>query len=363
MEKLRAWFLANRRKFPWRESPLPYAVWVSEVMLQQTRAAVVIPYFEKWMQRFPTLEALAKASVDEVVKCWEGLGYYARARALHLGAQEVVSKREGVIPSEREALEEIRGIGPYTAGAILSFAYHKRAPAVDGNVARVVSRLFFIQEEISRPQTRQRIEQLVEKMLPQVEPWVVMEALIELGALVCQKKADCYRCPMQEQCIAFQRKEVFNVPVKKPSAASLSLRRLSYIILFQGEVFIRKAEEGKVMAGLCEFPYLDEDSAAQIKSSSKQISLFGLRLRKGKDLSSVRHTFTRFRVELLPSIWYAAEKRESAQGFWVSIEKLKSLAFSSGDRRILEQLQKEDLFCPESSSAVINCRMGSKMIR
>ncbi|NGX59959.1 MAG: Adenine DNA glycosylase [Chlamydiae bacterium] len=142
IETLKHWFKEEKRNFPWRIAPNPYTVWISEVMLQQTRAAVVIPYFERWMKRFPSIQSLADATVDEVIKMWEGLGYYSRARALHEGARYVVAHYHGKLPSSLQLLQKIKGLGPYTIGAIQSFAFHQKAPAVDGNVMRVISRLY-----------------------------------------------------------------------------------------------------------------------------------------------------------------------------------------------------------------------------
>lgn len=147
--KLKHWFEENKRNFPWRGKPSPYAVWVSEVMLQQTQASVVVPYFERWIVRFPSIEVLASASIEEVIKLWEGLGYYSRARSLHEGAKFLVEHHNGTLPSDPIALAKVKGLGPYTIGAILSFAFHQKAAAIDGNVTRVMSRFFLHRAEHS----------------------------------------------------------------------------------------------------------------------------------------------------------------------------------------------------------------------
>ena len=157
-------------------------------MLQQTQVSVVIPYFDRWMNRFPTLRHLAKATLDEVIKEWEGLGYYSRARNLHEGARYVLEKHEGILPETREELQKIKGLGPYTIGAIRSFAFHHKAAAVDGNVIRVLARYFKIEDDIAKPKTIQMIRDRAEAILPEIEPWIVAEALIELGATLCTKK-------------------------------------------------------------------------------------------------------------------------------------------------------------------------------
>src|ERR1700722_10190653 len=178
IDSLKDWFVREKRDLPWRENPSPYAVWISEVMLQQTQASVVIPYFERWMARFPTVAVLAEASQGEVIKMWEGLGYYSRVRHLHQAAKDLMYRYAGDLPRTREGLEGIKGIGPYTRGAILSFAFHQKAAAVDGNVLRVLARYFAIEEEIEK--AKKSITELTESILPEEEPWIVMEGLIEL---------------------------------------------------------------------------------------------------------------------------------------------------------------------------------------
>lgn len=179
---LHQWFREMNRPFPWRENPNPYRVWISEVMLQQTRASVVIPYFERWMELFPGPHVLARAPLEEVIKAWEGLGYYGRARHLHEGARQIVHQFNGLLPSKREQLEKIKGLGPYMVNAILSFAFHQRAAAVDGNVSRVLARHFMIEDDIARHATKKRIQAFADEVLDIKKPWITAEALIELGA-------------------------------------------------------------------------------------------------------------------------------------------------------------------------------------
>ncbi len=170
---LKKWFIEHKRDLPWRDSPSPYSIWVSEIMLQQTQASVVVDYFIRWMERFPTIRSLAESSLELVLKMWEGLGYYSRARHLHEAARYFLEQHEGNIPADREELEKVKGLGPYTIGAILSFAFHLRSPAVDANVARVLARYFCIEEDISPRQSsarRWRIWEIAEQILPDEEP-------------------------------------------------------------------------------------------------------------------------------------------------------------------------------------------------
>jgi A/G-specific adenine glycosylase len=256
INELKKWFSIHKRDLPWRENPSPYRVWVSEIMLQQTQASVVIPYFERWMTRFPTVESLASAPIEEVIKLWEGLGYYARARNLHQGARYVVEKHQGIIPNTAEQLAPIKGLGDYTIGALLSFAFHQRAAAVDGNVIRVLSRYLAIEEDVAKQPTLRKIRAEAQKMLPVEEPWIIVEALIELGATICQKKPKCSECPIRKGCQGFVKGIAQNLPYKSTKSETIALYRLVPIIEHEGCILIRKVGEGEIMSDLHEFPYL-----------------------------------------------------------------------------------------------------------
>ena len=195
-QSLITWFQENKRVFPWRDKISPYATWISEVMLQQTRAEVVVPFFLRWMRLFPTVETLAKAPIETVIKAWEGLGYYRRARYLHSAACSIMENHNGILPNTLENLQKIKGMGPYTVGAILSFAYKKKIAAVDGNVLRVLARHFEIGKEIDKQSTQKEIRDLAESILPEKESWIVNEALIELGATLYRpNNPHCTKAP------------------------------------------------------------------------------------------------------------------------------------------------------------------------
>ncbi len=327
---LRDWFEENKRNFPWRGNPSPYAVWVSEVMLQQTQASVVVPYFERWMARFPTIEALAAAPIEEVIKLWEGLGYYSRARNLHEGAKFLVEHHNSNLPSDPKLLAEVKGLGPYTIGAILSFAFHKKAAALDGNVARVISRFFCIEEPIDLPSVQKRLREKVEELLPDTEPWVIMEALIELGATVCTRRPACADCPLRDDCRAYHLGKAEQLP-KKKQRTSITLLEREVLLINHQEAFLVQQHRGKkVMSGLYEFPYVDRGLSD---------TFYPGKLHHCKNLKTVTHTFTRYKSQLFPSLWIAEEKRE-IEGFqWLALEKLPTLPFSSGHRQILNLLE------------------------
>ncbi|MES2272912.1 MAG: A/G-specific adenine glycosylase [Chlamydiota bacterium] len=339
MRELHNWFQANQRDFPWRINRTPYRVWVSEVMLQQTRASVVIPYFKKWLALFPDVHTLAAAPVELIIKTWEGLGYYSRARNLHLGAKQVVSQFGGEIPSKGEELAKIRGLGPYTIGAILSFGFGQRAPAVDGNVTRVLSRYFAIRENVDKTAVKRIIQDHARDVLDREEPWMTAEALIELGATVCQPKPRCLECPLQKGCAGFKQKIAESLPIKNGEKKITQLQRTVVFIEAQGAILVKKGLPGKVMADLYEFPYFEMNQALweQREVLEAVQEKWGLKIEISQRLAEVKHTFTRYRVTLYP--WVAtSDFQVKLEGYqWLSREELKALPFSSGHLRILKQ--------------------------
>ena len=201
---LLAWYRAHRRDLPWRRTRDPYAIWISEAMLQQTRVETVIPYWERFLARFPDVEALATADADDVIACWAGLGYYSRARNLHRAAQIVVERHAGRLPADVELLRELPGVGRYTAGAVASIAFDRPAPIVDGNVARVLARLFGIAADVRSRAVQERLWREAEELARGEDPGALNQALMELGAMVCTPRAPrCADCPWSRRCAAF----------------------------------------------------------------------------------------------------------------------------------------------------------------
>lgn len=306
-------------------------------MLQQTRASVVIPYFERWMELFPDCRVLAQASIEEVIKAWEGLGYYGRARNLHEAARQIVSQYSGKIPSKREQLEKIKGLGPYMVNAILSFAFHQRAAAVDGNVVRVISRHFLVEEDVNRSAAKKKIQLLSDQILDSQKPWITAEALIELGATLCQPKPLCASCPIQKTCRALKENRAEGLPVKTKDIPITILTRSVAVIEDKNFILLRKEARGKVMADLYEFPYF-EGLARPIPQHLSAI--WGLDTTFVKSLPFVKHSFTRYQAHLFPIYLRAYEQKEIEGYQWVSLDEISRLPFSSGHRRILEQFLK-----------------------
>jgi A/G-specific adenine glycosylase len=339
-QKLIQWFHDNKRDLPWRENPNPYAVWVSEIMLQQTQVAVVIPYFLRWMSIFPSISALAEASLDSVIKCWEGLGYYSRARSLHAGARYIVDNYEGVLPTNPEALIKIPGIGPYTCGAILSFAFKQKAPAVDGNVIRVLTRFYNNHSDISKSTTIKEIWSTAAAILPDKEPWSFNEALIELGATICNRAPKCFQCPLNSSCKAYAENTVAELPFKSAKTQIEQLYRAVAVIKAENKLLVRRGAQGKLMSDLHEFPYFESKSPERdihwLSGNIRQT--FGIDTKFNCDLPDIEHSFTRYRVKLFPAI-LTSKAAHHIDGYqWLSQKELEQLAFSSGHRRILQLL-------------------------
>ncbi|MFD2115408.1 A/G-specific adenine glycosylase [Paenibacillus yanchengensis] len=260
-KELLHWYRAQKRSLPWRENKDPYRIWVSEIMLQQTKVDTVIPYFQRFMERFPTVQQLAVAEEEEVLKCWEGLGYYSRARNLHTGAKMVVEHFGGVVPNDKTEVASLKGVGPYTTGAIMSIAFNEPVPAVDGNVMRVLSRFFLLQDDIAKQKTRVSIEHLAVSLIPEGEAGDFNQALMELGALVCTPKAPvCLTCPVMEHCAARLNGMELQLPIKTKAKPPRSEWRGVVIVEGSGEqtgkILVRQRPETGLLAQMWELPHL-----------------------------------------------------------------------------------------------------------
>ncbi len=253
---LLAWFDGNQRTLPWRSMPTPYRVWVSEIMLQQTRVEAVKPYFERFMEELPDISALAACEEERLLKLWEGLGYYNRVRNLQKAARMLVEAGKDSLPDNYEELCKLPGIGSYTAGAIASIAFGKIAPAVDGNVLRVLARVFLEDGDVLSQKVKRSMEELALSMIPETRPGDFNQALMELGAMVCvpNGRPDCEACPLQALCGANQEGRTSEFPVKAKKKARRVEKKTVFLLLADGKVALRKREEAGLLAGLYEFP-------------------------------------------------------------------------------------------------------------
>ncbi|AOV06837.1 A/G-specific adenine glycosylase [Sporosarcina ureilytica] len=307
-QSLLQWYQTEKRDLPWRRTSNPYYIWVSEVMLQQTRVDTVIPYYERFITKYPTMEKLADADENELLKMWEGLGYYSRARNLQEGVREVVATYGGNVPTNRKEISTLKGVGPYTAGAVLSIAFGIPEHAVDGNVMRVLSRIVLIEEDITIPRTKRIFEDVVMDLIDKQDPSSFNQGLMELGATICTPKPKCLLCPVREYCQAFYEGRQEELPVRTRKKRGKVIPVATFAIQNeQGEWLLRKRPENGLLANLWEFPMVElttNQSAGEILF--KQL---GLKVSAVSDIMSFKHIFTHLTWEV--TSYYANLKVEN----------------------------------------------------
>lgn len=261
--KLLTWYDDNKRDLPWRSNPDPYHIWLSEIMLQQTQMNTALPYFHRFLDKAPTIEALSELTEDELLKLWEGLGYYRRAKNLHLASKIIIEKYQGELPKDYELLRELPGIGEYSAGAISSTAFGIKALAVDGNVERVMSRYYLITEDVTKQKTKKLIKEMLLPLAPEERIGDFNQALMELGALVClpNGKPKCDVCPLREECLARKEDLALELPIKSKKKESSTQDMKVLLLLHGNEVAILKRKEKGLLESLWQFP-TEEDVKA-----------------------------------------------------------------------------------------------------
>ena len=264
-ENLLRWYTLNRRDLPWRETRNPYIIWLSEIILQQTRVAQGLPYFHAFMNKFPTVEALANAPEEDILRTWQGLGYYSRARNLHACARNIVIDRNGKFPDNYKGLLGLKGVGPYTAAAIASFAYREQVAVVDGNVYRVLSRFFGLDADISSHHGKKAFGKLANEIIPEKTPDKYNQAIMEFGALQCiPKNPNCQQCPLRTGCHALQNELVDKLPVNEKKVKVKSRYFLYYHIQIDELTIVRKRTEKDIWQGLVDFPLTEYSSMDHI---------------------------------------------------------------------------------------------------
>lgn len=262
-DALTGWYGINKRQLPWRQTEDPYNIWLSEIILQQTRVDQGMPYYHAFVENFPTIFDLAKAPVDRVLRSWQGLGYYSRARNLHVCAKLIVEKYSGRFPADRQALRELPGVGNYTSAAIASFAFGKKEAVVDGNVIRVITRVFGITSDTRQSATISQINDLASRLLPETGHQEFNQAMMEFGSMQCRPgKPDCMICPASDVCAAFKQNLVDIIPYKSKSKAA-RVRHFNYLVIdFEGRIFLTKRMQNDIWKHLFEF-FLIETPEAQ----------------------------------------------------------------------------------------------------
>lgn len=289
---LLTWFEQNKRVLPWRENPTAYRVWVSEIMLQQTRVEAVKPYFERFVQELPTVQSLAECDEERLLKLWEGLGYYNRVRNMQTAAKTIMEEYNGNLPADYEELLKLKGIGHYTAGAIASIAYGIAVPAVDGNVFRVLTRVTLDDTDIMKVSFRTQIEEKIRKFMPSDAASAYNQALMELGATVCVPNGEpkCEECPLRKYCLANQQGTQMNYPVKS-KAKKRKIEKKTVLVIQDGtKVILRKRPDKGLLAGLYEFPNLE--GHVKEKQALEYVKEQGLTPVRIESLEPAKHIFS-----------------------------------------------------------------------
>ena len=347
--KLLAWYHANKRTLPWRGHASAYAVWVSEIMLQQTRVEAVIPYFEKWMRLFPTVQALANASEQDVLNAWEGLGYYSRARNLHKAAKIVVDRYKGEIPRDLDELRQLPGIGRYTLGAIASIAFGMDVSALDGNIKRVYARIFDVETPVDTPTGEKILWNLADKNLPKGHAGDYNQALMDLGATICiPKNPRCLICPVMKLCKARQNGTQNQRPVKTPKKNVPHYIHAAAVILQRNQVLLAQRPSEGLLGGMWEFPNgrVDSDPAAGLPKALKAGYKLGLKVkrslktRKKESLGIVEHGYSHFSVSVHVFPCELISMPGETNLRWVSLNNLQEYPMGKIDRQIANMIAK-----------------------
>ncbi len=355
--RLLPWYAKHARGLPWRGSRDPYAVWVSEIMLQQTRVETVIPYFERWMRRFPDAAALARAEEQEVLKAWEGLGYYSRARNLQRAAREIMERFGGQLPADAQTLKSLPGVGEYTAAAIASIAFQQDEAALDGNIRRVLARVFYMDLPARTPQGEKQLRALARQELPAGQAGDYNQALMDLGSAICTPRSpQCQRCPLADICEARRRGNMEDLPVMKDRARVPHHTVTAAVIQRGRQVLLARRPAGGLLGGLWEYPggktqpgeSLNECLRREIREE------LGVEIEIGAEFGIYRHAYTHFKVTLHaflcringgePQALHASELR------WCEPEELESFPMGKIDRQISRRLMQQESLRNETSA-------------
>ncbi|HUS90711.1 MAG TPA: A/G-specific adenine glycosylase [Phycisphaerae bacterium] len=344
---LEAWWHTARRDLPWRRRSDPYAIWVSEVMLQQTRVATASGYYRRFLEAFPTVGALARADLSRVLKCWEGLGYYARARHMHAAARRVVEQFGGELPASVEALRSLPGVGAYTAAAVASIAFGLDEPVLDGNVTRVLCRLFRVRQDPKLARTRKRLTERARSLIPPGKAGLINQAIMDLGATVCVPgKPRCLVCPLRKHCLARARGEQHRLPRKAARKPTPHYDVAAGIVWRRGRVLIDRRKPEGLLGGLWEFPggkrrageTLDEAVVREVREE------VGIEVRPTGLLATVRHAYSHFRITLHAFECVHVSGRARAIGCdavkWVRPDELEQYAFPKANQKVLAALHE-----------------------
>ncbi len=355
-DRVLKWFHKHGRKdLPWQQEPTPYRVWISEIMLQQTQVQTVIPYYERFMARFPDVAMLAEAPTDQVLHLWTGLGYYARARNLHKAAQVICEQHQGKFPTSVEELESLPGIGRSTAGAIAALSMGVRAPILDGNVKRVLTRYFAIAGWPEQSAVKTKLWQLAEQLTPQHQVGDYTQAMMDLGATVCKRsKPLCDLCPLESDCQARVADKIDELPGKKPKK-KLPVKAVAMAVIQNqhGDVLLEKRPASGIWGSLYAFPArsLDSEENAVAESSATYESL---PLEDAATLPPLRHSFTHFHLDITPMHTYCQqldpEITDRHQLIWYPLDGSVEVGLAAPVKKIIKQLNRQSEENPQENS-------------
>ncbi len=346
-KQLLQWFSEYQRPLPWRETYLPYPVWVSEIMLQQTQVSTALPYFKRWMNTLPDIKAVAEASEETILKLWEGLGYYSRARNIQKTATLICEEHGGKFPSDFEKVLALPGIGRYTAGAITSIAFNQNKPIVDGNVVRVVCRLMDFRDNPKSTIMVQTLWRLAEDWIPKGKARFFNQALMELGALIClPQQPTCLFCPVQTYCQALEAGSVDQIPLKVKRHPLKAITTVLAVIQDEKRFLIRKRPSEGLMGGLWEFPNINLKKN-EVMEKALLVGIkqqHNLQITIDQTLPMIKHGYTSFKVQLHCFLCLAEKGISQTEGSstkWVTLEQLQQFSFPAAHTKLIQVLQKK----------------------
>ncbi len=317
--KIISWYLKNKRTLPWRNTRNPYFIWLSEILLQQTRVAQGLPYYEKFTEKYPTVFDLARAPEEEVLRLWQGLGYYSRGRNLHATARYITEELHGIFPDTHRGLIRLKGVGDYTAAAIASFAFKEKVPAIDGNAIRVISRLYAIDKPVDLPSTLQEIRQLSLELISEVEPDLYNQAIMEFGAMLCTpKNPKCDICPVQAECLSYPGKDYLRIPYKSRKT-KVQERALHYLVFeHQGSFFMKQRTASDIWQNLFDFP---ETGPEELPTLLRRLNTVPERV-----FPPVTHLLSHRKLTIYFTHCLLPDKDIPLEGTWFTVEEAEELA-------------------------------------
>ncbi|MBX9679514.1 MAG: A/G-specific adenine glycosylase [Gemmataceae bacterium] len=345
--RLLDWFAIHQRQLPWRANRDPYAIWISEVMLQQTQVATVIPYFQRFIKQFPNAAALASADEQEVLRAWEGLGYYRRARFLHLAAKKIVADHGGLFPEDPDSVRALPGFGRYTANAVLSQAFNAKLPILEANSRRVISRWAGIEGNLKTREAETELWKWAEDLLPQKRAGDFNQAVMELGALICKPEGPrCGDCPVQKECFAFLHDAQDRIPAKSPRPLVTEVHELALVIRRDAQVLLVQRPLGGRWGSMWEFPRTEVTGDVE-QAAADLLGSIGVQATLGSELAVIHHGVTRFKIRLtcMEARWSKGmfQPGPYLKGRWIEPEQLSDFPLSRPQRRLASVLQNRQI--------------------